>query len=650
MDASEVSRSLAARAEDVAQYLLPSGRKVGRDWVAGSVHGGKGDSLKVSLSGAKPGKWADFADGSDGSHGDLLDLWMAVRHIDFVEAKKEAEDYLGVASTTHSLKRPPAKEKKVYARPPTPTGISAASRHSEIGIWFAQERGIFDSTLKRWRIAEGEYKSVQRKDGTWGRWPGPWILFPYIRDGGMTNIKWRHLQKDPDSGKKILIQEKNAEPSLYGWHLVTRDDSYVVICEGEVDALTIDQYGHRALSVPQGGGSGHKQDWIDNDWDRLEQFRTIYLFLDRDDEGQEAARTIAQRLGYHRCMLVEWPAGVEGKDVNDLLVRHGWDKAQFEKLLDSAKSMEPAELRSAGEYTERVVEAFHPTTKRKAGYMLPWIGYENKFRFRPSEVTVLTGWNGDGKSLLLSMLELCAADQGARICKFSGEMTAEQTWVRAVKQLAVKERPDRERIEHCMSWMDGRIWLYDVKGSADRVKMLEAFEYAARRFGCDVFIIDSFMKCGIDEDDYNAQKAFMEVLIDFADRMGVHVVIVAHPRKPKSDAERPGKYDVAGSGNITNLAHNVWSAWRNRSKQEKIEKAQQAGDDASEIAKFNRIYDTRFTCHKQRNLTWEKSITLYFNEAFGLYKEDLHDEYPRCVTLDGRSQADIDQAELAFGA
>lgn len=94
MMAKEVSRQLAQRAEDIARYLLPNGKKSGSEWRVGSIDGESGESLGVHLTGEKSGVWSDFADGSSG---DLLDLWAATRHLTLAEAIKEATRHLGIS-------------------------------------------------------------------------------------------------------------------------------------------------------------------------------------------------------------------------------------------------------------------------------------------------------------------------------------------------------------------------------------------------------------------------------------------------------------------------------------------------------------------------------------------------------------------------
>ena len=70
--AARVAAALGARAEEVCRRYLPHGRRQGRYWTAGDIHGARGRSLFVRLAPpGVPGKWTDAA---SGEHGDLLDL------------------------------------------------------------------------------------------------------------------------------------------------------------------------------------------------------------------------------------------------------------------------------------------------------------------------------------------------------------------------------------------------------------------------------------------------------------------------------------------------------------------------------------------------------------------------------------------------
>ena len=70
--AGALAAALARCPEAVCRRYLPHGRRQGRYWVAGDLHGARGRSLYVRLRPpGPPGKWTDAV---TGEHGDLLDL------------------------------------------------------------------------------------------------------------------------------------------------------------------------------------------------------------------------------------------------------------------------------------------------------------------------------------------------------------------------------------------------------------------------------------------------------------------------------------------------------------------------------------------------------------------------------------------------
>ncbi len=90
-----IREQLAGKALAVCQTYLPNGRRSGHYWVVGDIHGNKGRSLYVRLTG-KAGKWTDSA---TGEHGDLLDIIArAEGHARFAETLDSAERFLLLSS------------------------------------------------------------------------------------------------------------------------------------------------------------------------------------------------------------------------------------------------------------------------------------------------------------------------------------------------------------------------------------------------------------------------------------------------------------------------------------------------------------------------------------------------------------------------
>ncbi|WP_419910372.1 DUF7146 domain-containing protein [Hoeflea sp.] len=76
--AARLSHKLSRQAEAVCRHYLPDGRRQGRYWICGDVHGTPGRSLYVRLNGPDRGKgaagrWTEHV-AATSEHGDLLDL------------------------------------------------------------------------------------------------------------------------------------------------------------------------------------------------------------------------------------------------------------------------------------------------------------------------------------------------------------------------------------------------------------------------------------------------------------------------------------------------------------------------------------------------------------------------------------------------
>jgi hypothetical protein len=114
--ASEMAQRLAREAEAVCRHYLPHGRREGRYWRVGDVHGTPGESLYVRLHGGAIGRWADAA---TGEHGDLLDLIGLNRGLGRLAAVlDEARVFFG------SSRAPPEPRWE----PPAPIGSPEAAR------------------------------------------------------------------------------------------------------------------------------------------------------------------------------------------------------------------------------------------------------------------------------------------------------------------------------------------------------------------------------------------------------------------------------------------------------------------------------------------------------------------------------------------
>lgn len=590
MDISQIIQRLNSRVDKVAEHLLPNGKKERNEWVVGSVNGEGGQSCKVRLSGNKVGVWADFA---TGDKGDLLDLWCSVKSVPLSEAIIEAKDFLGIREKTKP-------ERKKFTRPVRPK--NATKPKAKI-LSYLQGRGLTSRTIETYKVAEC--------DGH--------VIFPYMRDAELIRCKYDTIERD-DNGKRIKRpwSSEDSEPCLFGWQAIDQNARQVTITEGELDALSMYQYGFPALSVPMGAGVGGKQDWIEYEWENLQRFEMIFLALDMDEAGRSTIPEVANRLGLHRCRIVELPR----KDANECL-QAGVPPQEIAECIMNAQTIDPQELKRAGEFRQEVIDLFYPPDGIRPGFNLPWPKTNGKIRFYPSEMTVWGGYNGSGKSLMLGQIMRAAIAQGYKACIASLEMAPRRTIKRMVQQIH-GERPNQHKINDEMDYLNDNLWVFDLVGTGKSVRMLEVFEYAVCRYGIKQFVVDSLAKLGISEDDYAGQKAAVEKLGDFARKHDAHVHLVAHARKGADEFSPPRKLDIKGTGAITDMVDNVYLIHKNKAKYRDLEILEDGGSVRGKTLDAVRVEpDALLICDKSREdgSDAEGIYGLYFDKHFQMYTE-----------------------------
>lgn len=586
-NASEISAALAAQAEQIAAFLLPSGKRKGAEWCAGSTAGDAGESLKVHLSGAKAGIWADF---STGEGGDLLDLWMAVKGLEFVPTLKEAKSYLGIRDDA------PAPFRKIEAKKyvlPAMDKVQPLQASGPVTNYLTQERHLKPHVLTTYRV--GELYSAQH---------GPACVFPiYAPDstGIVDMVKYLGIKRAPD-GKKAIWATADSKPHLFGWQSIGANERRVFITEGEIDALTLAGWSRPALSVP----SGVKNlDWIEHDYDALARFDRIYIVTDNDEPGNACAEQIAQRLGRERCFRVVI-AGF--KDANEAAQSGKYTAVEFDRDCATARTLDPTDLRNAGEYGDALWSENNPTADM-LGSETPW---DIQWRIRPGEVTIWTGWSGHGKSLLLNQVVLhdCARS-GSRVLIASFEMPVGQSMAQLARMATGRNPKSREESGKIANYLGGGFWFYDVIGAKPWKEFMPIFAYAVRRYGIRRIVIDSLLRCGIAEDDYEGQKSFIEGCKNFAVEHGAHIHVVAHSRKKDDETKPPGKLDIRGAAAITDLVDNGWSVWRNKARETAIMEAKESSCNGTVDRKLLETPGAKITCWKNRKTGVEEYRNLW---------------------------------------
>jgi phage/plasmid primase-like uncharacterized protein len=108
IDVADIEQRLRDDVKALAQHLLPNAKVDGNYLKVGSVQGETGQSMVIFLSGARKGKWEDFA---GGDYGDMLDLIQATKRLPGKgDAVAWAKQWLGIADAWTPASRGPSPD------------------------------------------------------------------------------------------------------------------------------------------------------------------------------------------------------------------------------------------------------------------------------------------------------------------------------------------------------------------------------------------------------------------------------------------------------------------------------------------------------------------------------------------------------------
>jgi twinkle protein len=422
-------------------------------------------------------------------------------------------------------------------------------------------RGITEKTIR----ANGIFAEISEWDKT------EWFGFPYFLDGKCVNIKYR-------SANKEFRQTKDGHRVFYRLDSI-REHKQVVITEGEIDALSFCEAGiENVLSVPDGAIAADARNvtqklvFIDNSIDKLEHIETFYLALDSDAPGRRMTEELARRLGKDRCKTVIFPEGC--KDANDVLLIHG--KEQLYKCLDDALDYPIDGVYLLSDSYANLQDIYDNGFQQGVSTN-EWPNLDRLIKWFAGHFTVVTGIPSHGKSNFIdNLLVNLARHNGWRAAVFSPENPTPETWVIRLLEIATgrpffgQNRIEQEKLKGTLDALAQYFYLITPDDSYTLDVVLATAKSLLRKVGINALVIDPWNnlevkgKSGENETAYTARVLVR--LRTFARQTGVHVILIAHPRKMQKNTdgnyEIPTAYDISGSAHFYNVADNIVSVYR----------------------------------------------------------------------------------------
>lgn len=189
-----------------------------------------------------------------------------------------------------------------------------------------------------------------------------------------------------------------------------------------------------------------------------------------------------------------------------------------------------------------------------------------------SQLVVISGKRGQGKSTFASWILSNALNQDRKIFAYSGELPDYnfRSWldfqIAGAQNIdtTVNEWNDEEYTLRddaackLSAYYSGRAYIYDnscIPSGNLQDTIIGSIRYAIDTLGCSIILIDNIMTAvgGAQDDKLSLQIDFVKKLKAFATEKKATILLVAHPRKTEQGKALVND-DVSGASEITNLA------------------------------------------------------------------------------------------------
>jgi len=450
-------------------------------------------------------------------------------------------------------------QKKEFIKP-----LPRLEKVSENVLNFFEGRKISNNTLLRFGITEAtEWMPINQTESRV-------ICFNYYRVGELINIKFR-------GAKKGFKMQKDAELIFYNLDAI-KDETEIIICEGEIDCLSFHESGHfNSISVPNGASKGNqKLEYLDNCWREFEDKTKIILAVDNDEAGNSLREELSRRLGKERCFTVQYPEGC--KDSNEVLVKYG--KEAVNQLVKNSRPYPLEGVLEVEDLAETVQDYF--LNGYPKGFKCGIAGFDDHLQFSEGQLTMVTGIPGHGKDEFVNAITTgLALNHGWKFGDICFEETPAIKISKLIEKWSGKAFDFRKDLNHRMTseqFERGLLWVNEFYKfvNTDEVDVtvegvVEKIEQMVKRYGINGVVISPWncfehnIQHGENETLYISRV--LGKLITCLRKYNLHCFLIAHPTKIQKNRdtgkyEVPNLYSISGSANFFNKTHNGFTVYR----------------------------------------------------------------------------------------
>ena len=406
-------------------------------------------------------------------------------------------------------------------------------------------------------------------------------MYPFYSENTLTATKIRTV-----STKDFRWTGSSTEAGLFGEHLFKSGGKYLLITEGECDAMaSYELMGSKWPVVSIKGGASSAVKDIKNSLEFVEGFEFIVICFDKDKAGREASKDVARILKPGKAKIMNLPDGF--KDPNEMLIAN-----EHQKFLQSfwdSKVYTPSGVINISELRKK----FHDREQRES-VPYPWQGLNKKlYGLRQGELITLTGGTGLGKSSVTRELEHWLIKETTDNV---GIISLEEDWRRTVDGILSieanarlyidqeREKFSKEELDDLFSVLyDGenknRVWVHAHFGTNSIEEIFSKLRFIIIGCECRWVVIDHLhmLVSAVHEgDERRAIDDIMTRLRSIVEETGAGIILVSHLRRVSSDKGHEQGIEVSlshlrGSQSIAQLSDCVIALERNQQADDKDE-------------------------------------------------------------------------------
>ena len=386
--------------------------------------------------------------------------------------------------------------------------------------------------------------------------------YPYTVKGKIVAYKKRTLPKE----FRVVGDLKNAKLELFGQSKFQPGGFKVIITEGELDAIAVQQAMlnkykkvYPVVSLPS--SSNMKILVANRDW--LRSFKEVILMFDQDDAGEKAVAEAAKIIGWDKTKV----ASLSSNDPCDALIAN---PSEIISSVFSARRYTPAAIVRG----EAIWEAY---VERKSVKSVPYPkcleGLNDKLDgMRKGEIVLFTSGTGSGKSTMIKEIILELEDNtDESIGLVSLEESIGDSAEKFIKMFTPADPTvEQERKAFERVFGNERLILLDHNGAVSDSSLIDQIENLCL-LGCQYIILDHItiaVSEGADGKTGNeAIDSVMSDLLKIVKKHNVWLGLISHLRKSQGKSFEEGHLssidDIKGSGSIKQISFDIITFSRN---------------------------------------------------------------------------------------